>query len=133
MSIAEFCDYVHAFHPSWDSSYADELLETFSLNRDKRIRNLSRGMRAQVALIGAVAHKPDLLILDEPSSGLDAIVRRDILNAVVRTISEEGRAVLFSSHLLEEVERLSDHVIMIQEGEVALNESLESLGGSHHG
>ena len=132
MTIGEFCDYVHAFHPSWDSNYASELLKTFSLSRDKHIRNLSRGMRAQVALIGAVAHKPDLLILDEPSSGLDAIVRRDILNAVVRTISEEGRTVLFSSHLLEEVERLSDHVIMIQEGRVALNESLESLGGSHH-
>ncbi len=132
MTIAEFCDYVTAFHPSWDSNYANELLNTFELDRTKVIKNLSRGMRAQVALIGAVAHKPDLLILDEPSSGLDAIVRKDILNAVVRTISEEGRTVLFSSHLLEEVERLSDHVIMIQDGRVALDESLESLGGSHH-
>ncbi|MCG8415309.1 MAG: ABC transporter ATP-binding protein [Pseudomonadales bacterium] len=132
MTIVEFCDYVHAFHPSWDSNYAKELLNTFELDSSKVIKNLSRGMRAQVALIGAVAHKPDLLILDEPSSGLDAIVRKDILNAVVRTISEEGRTVLFSSHLLEEVERLSDHVIMIQDGRVALDESLESLGSSHH-
>ena len=132
MSIREFCDYVHAFHPSWDDQYAKELLDTFELSDTKLIKDLSRGMRAQVALIGAVAHKPDLLILDEPSSGLDAIVRKDILNAVVRTISEEGRTVLFSSHLLEEVERLSDHVIMIQEGRVALDEPLESLGSSHH-
>lgn len=132
MTIGEFCDYVNAFHPTWDSHYANELLSTFELDRDKVIKDLSRGMRAQVALIGAVAHKPDLLILDEPSSGLDAIVRKDILNAVVRTISEEGRTVLFSSHLLEEVERLSDHVIMIQDGRVALDESLESLGSSHH-
>ncbi len=132
MRIAEFCNYIHAFHPSWDEDYARELLQTFSLDRDKRIGDLSRGMRAQVALIGAVAHKPDLLVLDEPSSGLDAIVRKDILNAVVRTISEEGRTVLFSSHLLEEVERLSDHVIMIQEGRIVMNEPLEMLGRSHH-
>lgn len=132
MTIREFCDYVHAFHPNWDDNYANELLRTFELSDSKVIKNLSRGMRAQVALIGAVAHKPDLLILDEPSSGLDAIVRKDILNAVVRTISEEGRTVLFSSHLLEEVERLSDHVIMIQNGRVALDEALDSLGSSHH-
>lgn len=132
MNIGEFCDYVQAFHPSWDNDYAAELLRTFSLNRDKRIGDLSRGMRAQVALIGAVAHKPDLLVLDEPSSGLDAIVRNDILNAVVRTISEEGRTVLFSSHLLEEVERLSDHVIMIQDGSIVMDEPLELLGQTHH-
>ena len=132
MTIREFCDYVHAFHPNWDDNYANELLNTFELSDSKVIKDLSRGMRAQVALIGAVAHKPDLLILDEPSSGLDAIVRKDILNAVVRTISEEGRTVLFSSHLLEEVERLSDHVIMIQNGRVALDEALDLLGSSHH-
>ncbi|MCH8174151.1 MAG: hypothetical protein IIC59_03095 [Proteobacteria bacterium] len=86
-----------------------------------------RGMRAQVALVVAVAHRPDLLILDEPFSGLDALVRKDILNAVVRTISEEGRTVIFSSHLLEEVERLSDHVVMIQQGRITLDASLETL------
>lgn len=132
MTITEFCDYVHAFYPGWDNDYARELLDTFSLDGKQKIANLSRGMRAQVALIGAVAHKPDLLVLDEPSSGLDAIVRKDILNAVVRTISEEGRTVLFSSHLLEEVERLSDHVIMIQQGRILLNQPLELLGQSHH-
>jgi ABC-2 type transport system ATP-binding protein len=132
MTIAEFCDFVHAFYPGWDQDYARELLNTFSLDGSKKIENLSRGMRAQVALIGAVAHKPDLLVLDEPSSGLDAIVRKDILNAVVRTISEEGRTVLFSSHLLEEVERLSDHVIMIQQGRILMDQPLELLGQSHH-
>lgn len=132
MTITEFCDYVNGFYPRWDKDYARELLQTFSLDGDKKIATLSRGMRAQVALIGAVAHRPDLLVLDEPSSGLDAIVRKDILNAVVRTISEEGRTVLFSSHLLEEVERLSDHVIMIQQGRILLDQPLEMLGQSHH-
>lgn len=132
MSIDELMRYTQAYHPSWDQGYATELLETFTLDPTMKISTLSRGMRAQVALIAAVAHRPALLILDEPSSGLDAIVRKDILNAVVRTISEEGRTVIFSSHLLEEVERLSDHVTMIHQGRVTLDSSLEAINSSHH-
>lgn len=132
MSIEELMRYTNAYHSNWDNAYANELLKTFNLDHRKKIKDLSRGMRAQVALIAAVAHRPDLLILDEPSSGLDTLVRQDILNAVVRTISEEGRTVIFSSHLLEEVERMSDHVVMIQQGRITLDEPLESLGNSHH-
>lgn len=132
MSIDELMRYTGAFHSAWDQGYADELLETFNLDPSKKISTLSRGMRAQVALISAVAHRPELLILDEPSSGLDAVVRKDILNAVVRTISEEGRTVIFSSHLLDEVERLSDHVTMIHNGRVTLDSSLELINNSHH-
>jgi len=132
MTIEELMRYTNAYHSGWDQVYADELLNTFSLDQAKKISTLSRGMRAQVALIAAVAHRPDLLILDEPSSGLDAVVRKDILNAVVRTISEEGRTVIFSSHLLEEVERLSDHVVMIHQGRICLDSSIESINNSHH-
>ncbi len=132
MSIDELMRYTGAYHTAWDQHYADELLETFSLDPGKKISTLSRGMRAQVALISAVAHRPELLILDEPSSGLDAVVRKDILNAVVRTISEEGRTVIFSSHLLDEVERLSDHVLMIHNGRVTLDSSLELINSTHH-
>lgn len=132
MSIDELMRYTRAYHPNWDDNYAKELLDTFSLDASKKIQNLSRGMRAQVALIAAVAHRPDLLILDEPSSGLDAVVRKDILNAIVRTISDEGKTVIFSSHLLEEVERMSDHVTMINKGKVVLDGPLETLCTSHH-
>jgi len=132
MSIDELMRYTSAYHSGWDQSYAAELLNTFSLDPAKKIKTLSRGMRAQVALISAVAHRPDLLILDEPSSGLDAVVRKDILNAVVRTIFEEGRTVIFSSHLLEEVERLSDHVTMIHQGKITLDSSLELINNNHH-
>jgi len=132
MSIDELMRYTGAYHSTWDQGYAVELLNTFSLDPTQKIRTLSRGMRAQVALISAVAHRPDLLILDEPSSGLDAVVRKDILNAVVRTISEEGRTVIFSSHLLEEVERLSDHVTMIHQGKITLDSSLELINKNHH-
>jgi ABC-2 type transport system ATP-binding protein len=79
----------------------------------------------------ALAHRPELLVLDEPSSGLDPIVRRDILGAVIRTIADEGRTVLFSSHLLEEVEQVADHVTMINEGRIVLSGSLDAIRESH--
>ena len=72
-------------------------------------------------------------MLDEPSSGLDPIVRRDILGAVMRTIAGEGRTVLFSSHLLEEVEQVADHVTMISHGRIVLSAPLEALKQSHGG
>jgi ABC-2 type transport system ATP-binding protein len=92
---------------------------------------LSQGMRAQTGLVVAVAHRPEILILDEPSSGLDAVVRRDILDAVVRTVADDGRTVIFSSHLLDEVERMSDHVTMIHDGKVVLNGSVDDVRGAH--
>ena len=81
----------------------------------------------------ALAYRPELLVLDEPSSGLDPIVRRDILEAIIRTIAHEGRTVLFSSHLLNEVERVADHVTMISHGRIALSAPLDELKRSHHG
>ena len=77
------------------------------------MKHLSKGQRARTGLVLALAHRPELLVLDEPSSGLDPIVRRDILGAIIRTIAEEGRTVLFSSHLLHEVERVADRVALI--------------------
>ena len=127
MSVDELMRYTQAYHPTWDSSYARELLETFALDPSKKIKNLSKGMRAQVGLVAAVAHRPELLILDEPSSGLDVVVRRDILDAVVRTVADDGRTVIFSSHLLEEVERMSDHVTMVLDGRVTLSGELDEV------
>ena len=131
MRVNELMDYSRAFHPTWDVAYARELLHTFSLDPSKRIKELSKGMRAQVGLIAAVAHRPELLILDEPSSGLDAIVRRDILDAIVRAVVDDGRTVIFSSHLLDEVERMSDHVTLIHQGRVALSGVLDDVRGGY--
>jgi ABC-2 type transport system ATP-binding protein len=127
MRIDELLSYTQAFHPAWDSGYARELLETFELDPSKKVKELSKGMRAQTGLIAAVAHRPALLILDEPSSGLDAVVRRDILNAIVRTVADEGRTVIFSSHLLYEVERMSDHITMMDHGRVTLSGALDEV------
>jgi ABC-2 type transport system ATP-binding protein len=127
MRIDELMRYTQAFHPNWDMAYARELLDTFALDTSRKIKDLSKGMRAQTALVAAVAHRPALLVLDEPSSGLDPVVRRDILDAIVRTVADDGRTVIFSSHLLEEVERMSDHVTMIHEGRVALDGALDDV------
>ena len=79
----------------------------------------------------ALSYRPELLVLDEPSSGLDPIVRRDIIGAIIRTIADEGRTVLFSSHLLEEVEQVADHVTMINKGRIVLSGPLETIRESH--
>ena len=103
----------------------------FALDPAAGIKTLSKGQKARAGLLIALAYRPELLVLDEPSSGLDPIVRRDILGAVIRTIAHEGRTVLFSSHLLDEVEQVADHVTMISQGRVALSAPLQAMKESH--
>src|SRR6059058_1734319 len=131
MRIDELIRYTRAFYPGWDDAYAEELRRRFALDYATKITNLSKGQRARAGLLIALAHRPELLVLDEPSSGLDPIVRRDILGAVIRTIAGEGRTVLFSSHLLEEVEQVADHVTMISCGRIVLSAPLDAIKASH--
>ena len=131
MRVDELLRYSRAFYPAWDDGYADELRHTFALDPTARITNLSKGQKARAGLLIALAHQPELLVLDEPSSGLDPIVRRDILGAVIRTIAAEGRTVLFSSHLLDEVEEVADHVTMLSRGQVVLSAPLDAIKESH--
>ena len=79
-----------------------------------------------------MAYRPELLLFDEPSSGLDPVVRRDILAAIIRTITEEGRTVVLSSHLLDEVERVADTIVMIHEGTLVLTDTMEVIRAQHH-
>jgi len=131
MRVDELIRYSRAFYPAWDDAYADELRRAFALDASATVRNLSRGQAARAGLLIALAHRPDLLVLDEPSSGLDPVVRRDILGAVMRTIAHEGRTVLFSSHLLDEVEQVADHVTMISQGRIVLSAPLDAITQSH--
>jgi ABC-2 type transport system ATP-binding protein len=131
MRVEELIRYSRAFYPAWDDAYAEELLRAFALDATAKIKTLSKGQKARAGLLLALAHRPELLVLDEPSSGLDPIVRRDILGAVIRTIADEGRTVLFSSHLLDEVEQVADHVTMISHGRIVLSAPLETIRESH--
>jgi ABC-2 type transport system ATP-binding protein len=131
MRVGQLMRYTQAFFPTWDERYAEELREAFGLDVNARIKNLSRGQLARAGLLVALAHRPALLVLDEPSSGLDPIVRRDILAAIIRTIAEEGRTVLFSSHLLDEVERVADWVAIIDRGRILLTAPMDEIKDTH--
>jgi ABC-2 type transport system ATP-binding protein len=131
MRVDELIRYSRAFYPAWDDAYAEELRQAFGLDPNAKIMTLSKGQKARAGLLIALAHRPELLLLDEPSSGLDPIVRRDILGAVIRTIAHEGRTVLFSSHLLDEVEQVADHVTMISAGKIVLSGPLDVIKESH--
>jgi ABC-2 type transport system ATP-binding protein len=131
MRVHELIRYVAAFYPTWDHAYAEQLRREFDLDPKQKIKQLSKGQRARAGLLTALAYRPELLVLDEPSSGLDPIVRRDILGAIIRTIADEGRTVLFSSHLLTEVERVSDQVAMIKSGRILFCDSMDRIKESH--
>ena len=133
MRVDELIRYLRAFYPAWDDVYAEELRQSFALDPAARVKHLSKGQKARAGLLIALAYRPALLVLDEPSSGLDPIVRRDILGAVIRTIADEGRTVLFSSHLLDEVEEVADHVTMISRGRIVLSDRLDAIKESHGG
>ncbi len=131
MRVDQLQRYMQGFYPTWDQAYADQLVKEFGLDRYSKLQGLSKGQRARVGLMAALAYRPELLLLDEPSSGLDPIVRRDILGAIVRTIADEGRTVLFSSHLLGEVDRVADRIAMIKNGEIIFCENLDDLKETH--
>ena len=131
MRVDELLRYTQAFYPHWDENYAEQLREQFGLDPKARVTTLSKGQHAKLGLIAAQAHRPDLLLLDEPSSGLDPIVRRDILEAIIRTVTDEGRTVIFSSHLLDEIERVSDHLAMLHKGRLTLCEALDDVKARH--
>jgi ABC-2 type transport system ATP-binding protein len=131
MRVDELMRYMRPFYPNWSDAYAEELRQAFALEPGVRIKELSKGQRARVGLLIALAYRPALLVLDEPSAGLDPLVRRDILGAIVRTIADEGRTVLFSSHLLDEVERVADHVAMIHRGRIVFDAPLDEIRATH--
>jgi ABC-2 type transport system ATP-binding protein len=131
MTVAELMKFTRAFYPNWDPEFAEQLLDTFSLDPGAKIKTLSRGESAKAELLTALAHRPDLLILDEPSFGLDVIARQEILKAIVRDVAAEGRTVFFSSHLLDEVERVSDHVAIMVNGNIVLADKLDHILESH--
>ncbi len=132
MRASELLNYTSAFFDSWDDQYAQELMGKFHLDPTIKLKNMSRGQKARIGLITALAHRPRLLVLDEPSSGLDVSVRYDILSEVVRSAAESGNTILFSSHLLDEVERITDDVIMIHQGKKIIDGHVDEIKDNHH-
>src|SRR5258705_12536234 len=106
-SSAELIAFHRYLFPLWDSGLERQLLERFSLSTASRIKSLSKGQARQVALLCAVCHRPELLLLDEPAGGLDPAARREFLETSLQLLNREGTAILFSSHHMTDVERIS--------------------------
>jgi ABC-2 type transport system ATP-binding protein len=131
MTVEEILRFTQAFHENWAEEKARELVERFTLPMKKKIRELSRGNRARVCLLLALAYNPELILLDEPTTGLDPIVRRDFLENIIWEIGQEGRTVLFSSHIVEEIERIADYVAIMDNGRILSVSTVEALKQSH--
>jgi ABC-2 type transport system ATP-binding protein len=116
MTIGQAVRFARAFYPNWDGRLLDQILDHFGLSPRARIRRLSNGQRAQVSLALAVAADPELLILDDPTLGLDTVVRRDFLESLIQIIQRRGRTILFSSHILGDVERVADRIGILVDG-----------------
>jgi ABC-2 type transport system ATP-binding protein len=116
MTVGQAVRFAKAFYPRWNGPLVEQILDHFELPQRKKLRHLSRGQRAQVALALAVAPDPDLLILDDPTIGLDTVVRRDFLESMIQIIQRRGRTILFSSHILSDVERVADRIGVLVDG-----------------
>jgi len=128
MSIAGLEKFQRAFYPNqWDDKFFADMIEYFDLPKKKKIKHLSNGQRAQVSLALALAPNPELLIMDDPTLGLDAAIRRQFLEGMIGLIMREGRTVLFSSHILGDVERVSERIVVIDKGVLRAYCSLEQF------
>lgn len=129
MTVRQLLDYCRPFYPTWDPVLENKLLAQFDLPKERKLKHLSRGMLMKTALLSALAYRPKLLVLDEPFSGLDPLARDDFVRGVLEA-SELGEwSVLVSSHDVEEVERLADHVALLEAGRLQFSETTESLLG----
>ena len=118
MTARRFLAFIAGFYPSWDWQQANRLLEEFGLNGDRKVEELSKGNRIKLGLVAAVAHRPKLLILDEPTAGLDPLVRVDILDFLENLVRHEGAGIVMSSHVSDDLDRIADSVLMLHEGTV---------------
>jgi len=125
MTVAQFLAYLKPMYPTWDEAAAASLVRQFDLPQDRALKHLSRGMRMKAALIGALAYRPKLLILDEPFSGLDAVVRDDLIQGVLDRAEETS--ILISSHDLAEIESFASHVGYLESGRLQFSEEMASL------
>jgi ABC-2 type transport system ATP-binding protein len=109
---------IASIYPNWDPSYAQLLLKRFGLRAEQKIKGLSHGQRVKATLLLVLARKPKLLVLDEPTTGLDPVARHEILRELTNVMADEGRSVLFSSHNTQDVEQISDQITFIDRGRI---------------
>ena len=114
--VGRAIQFVRGFYPTWDEAYCQQLMDTFQLDRGQRIMTLSFGAKIKLALLLALAWRPKLLVLDEPTVGLDAISKQQVFGELLAAVRNEDRTVFISSHGITDLERFADHVGMIKNG-----------------
>ena len=125
MTVGYFMDYWRHFYPAWDASLAAELIRQFALPLDRRLRHLSHGMRMKAALASSLAYRPGLLVLDEPFTGLDALVRDELIEGFLPRA--ENTTIFISSHDLTEIETFASHIGYLEYGHLQFSEDLDTL------
>jgi len=131
MTVRGFLKFCSSLYPKWDENWAEQRLEQFDLKGsiNSKLSELSRGMRVRAAIISSLAYRPELLVLDEPFSGLDPVGRDDFISAIIQLASEVQATTLISSHDLHEVERIADSIAVLSHGMILEHSSLDSLVG----
>jgi ABC-2 type transport system ATP-binding protein len=125
--VKEVAEFYKNSYPFWNDDRYNQLIKLFKLDGNKKIKYLSKGMKTQLAILLSLSIMPNVLILDEPTSGLDPVVKRKVLNLIVDEVSANETAVLVSSHNLGQLEQICDHIGIIHEGKVLLEDSVENL------
>lgn len=118
MRVGQIIRWVSRFYPTWDAGLAEQLRQQMHLNADFKVGTLSKGQTSRLALLLALAHRPKIVILDDPTLGLDPVARRDFLRDVIGHLQEAGVTVFFSSHLLYEIEPICDRVAILHDGKI---------------
>jgi ABC-2 type transport system ATP-binding protein len=126
MSVGQIIHFTRSFFPRWNHALEGRLLEQFELPPERKIRQLSKGMRTKLALLLGFARGCELLILDEPTEGLDPVAIEDVLQIVV-SLAAQGTTIFFSSHQIAEVEQVADHVLMIDRGQLVLDAPMDRI------
>lgn len=126
-TLAWHMNFVASIYPQWNQSYAEKLLHRFDLKPQQKIKGLSHGQRVKAALLLALARQPRLLLLDEPTTGLDPVARREVLAELMSVLVDERRTILFSSHNTLDVEQISDRIAFIDRGRMIALEEKEDL------
>lgn len=127
MRVEEAVGFCSSFYTSWNDQVCQEMLKRFELDSQKKVKHLSRGMLVKLSLALAVSHEPDVLLLDEPIAGLDPLAREEFLDGVLRTVCERAQTVIFSTHSLDDVQRLADTVGILYEGRLLVHRNVEEL------
>ncbi len=127
MRVHEAIDFARSFYANWDRKRCEELMRMFDLDWSKQVKHLSKGQGAKLSLLLALCHDPEVLVLDEPTSGFDPLVREEFLEGVLVVTSLRKQTVFFSSHTLGDVQRLADSVAIMHEGNLVLHSPVDVL------